>query len=447
MPKYLYVGFAQERIIFMDGYNQKYFRQNQEYFEYITHKIEAVTVYRNITNDRIIQILKELCTLENTENLFSELCFLLIESAEKNTFSGNLLKKYIINLFLTDENIFSLYCENNKEIKGSSVYNLALNDIEIMKELSVFKLDLLPIYSDCLSEILNYKPVNKGENEVISYIETLSSAEQITDAFIRYYHSSGCGNISLYKMFKYNPCEGIVGISSPDPITFDDLIGYKSQIEELINNTQAFLSGCPANSVLLVGARGTGKSSCVKALANKFFSSGLRLIEITKEQIVHLPSIFSILKNRGRCFIIFIDDLSFDEHEIQYKYMKSLLEGGSESKPENVLFYATSNRRHLVRENFSDRSGSNDDEIHKNDTFNEKLSLADRFGITITFPKPSADEYIKIVTALAKKNNININDDILKKEAMKWEMNQKGMSGRTAKQFINNLIWKNSQIQ
>ena len=203
MPKYLYVGFAQERIIFMDGYNQKYFRQNQEYFEYITHKIEAVTVYRNITNDRIIQILKELCTLENTENLFSELCFLLIESAEKNTFSGNLLKKYIINLFLTDENIFSLYCENNKEIKGSSVYNLALNDIEIMKELSVFKLDLLPIYSDCLSEILNYKPVNKGENEVISYIETLSSAEQITDAFIRYYHSSGCGNISLYKMFKY----------------------------------------------------------------------------------------------------------------------------------------------------------------------------------------------------------------------------------------------------
>lgn len=416
---------------------------NQEYYEYITHKIDGLTIYRNAGKDKIIQILKKLCTGEDTENLFSELCTNLVDIAEKNGFRGNLLKKYIINLFLTDENSFSLYCENNIDVSGSSLYNLALKDIEAMKELSDFNLSLLPIYSQAGNEILNYNPINPSENEMISLINTVSDPERILNIFIKYYNTTGCGNISLYKMFKFDIEKGIIGIPKADPITFADIIGYKAQINQLISNTEAFVKGYPANNVLLVGSRGTGKSSSVKALANKFFSEGLRLIEITKEQIEVLPQLLAVLKGRGRRFIIFIDDLSFDEQEIQYKYMKSLLEGGSESKPENVLFYATSNRRHLVQEKWSDRNASND-EIHKNDTLNEKLSLADRFGITITFPKPTPQEYTEMVTTLAQKHNLDISKEELKKEAMKWEMNQKSMSGRTAKQFINNLIWENS---
>lgn len=418
---------------------------NQEYFKTIRDKIDALTVFRSIREDKIVKLIKKLSKLKNTEEHFSQLCRILIENAENNGFSGNLLKKHIINLFLTNENTFSLYCENNTEVKGTSLYKLALADIEVMRELCSFKLDLLPLSSNADKEILNYTPVNKNENKTVSLIDNLKSSEEIADIFINYYNTSGCGNISLYKMFKFDLKKGIVGIPKADPVTFEDIIGYKAQIKELIDNTEAFVKGYPANNVLLVGSRGTGKSSSVKALANKFFENGLRLIEITKEQIEHLPELLAILKGRGRRFIIFIDDLSFDEQEIQYKYMKSLLEGGSESKPENVLFYATSNRRHLVQEKWSDRNNAAD-EIHKNDTLNEKLSLADRFGITITFPKPTPQEYTEMVTALASKHNLDISPQELKAEAMKWEMNQKSMSGRTAKQFINNLVWHRSSL-
>ncbi len=413
----------------------------QSYFKCISEQLDSLVLYSSILNDSVIICLKNICDNINPEKNFSKMALALIENAEHFGFRGNLLKNHILNLFLRNENRFSLYCENNKTVENTSLYKVAINDIKILQSLISIEISSLS-KDDKYTELSNYIPVNNEGNELLSYINTVDDTETLLQTFIKFYNTSGCGDISLYRSFKYDDNKNkIVGIEKPDTITFDDIIGYEEQTKELISNTVSFVKGYPANNVLLVGSRGTGKSSSVKALVNKFYSNGLRLIEITKEQIINLPKILSDLKNRGRKFIIFIDDLSFDEQEIQYKYMKSLLDGGSESKPDNVLFYATSNRRHLIQEKWSDRQrGSEDAEIHTQDTLNEKLSLADRFGITISYPKPTPTEYVEMVKIMAKKNDIPLSDETLEKEALKWEINQKGISGRTAKQFINNLV-------
>ncbi len=421
---------------------------NSNYLKEISEHINSLTLYNTISDDIVIKCLKNICEEKDSEINFSKMVISLVENAEKFSFCGNLFKNHILNLFLYNENRFSLYCENNTNVENSSLYSLAANDIKILKYLTEIDLSKLSNNTFAINEITNYVPVNKEENELLTYMNTMSDNSDILNSLIKFYNTSGCGEISLYRSFKFNDELGkITPIEKPDPITFDDIIGYKAQTEELINNTAAFVKGFPANNVLLVGSRGTGKSSSVKALVNKYFENGLRLIEITKEQIVKLPQILAVLKNRGRKFIIFIDDLSFDEQEIQYKYMKSLLDGGSESKPDNVLFYATSNRRHLIQEKWSDRQhGSDDAEIHTQDTLNEKLSLADRFGITITYPKPTPTEYNEMVKIMAARLNIPLSEQDLEKEALKWQMNQKGISGRTAKQFINNLAWQTKNI-
>lgn len=405
-------------------------------------EINSLMIYREIKNNKIVSLLLKILSEPDSLADLSELTAEIIRMAEKNGYSGNLFKSYIIHLMLKDENVFTLLCENKKDIKNTSVYRLAKNDIETIKRLANINLSELPdadYISDAINEIADYKPVTTGEGN-INYL----SDDFNVDDVIEFHKKYGCGDVSVYRAFRYDDDKkALVGVAHPDPITFKNLIGYEAQTKTLIDNTLAFINGYNSNNVLLVGARGTGKSSSVKALINEYFVDGLRLVEIKKEQIEILPEILKLLRPRGRKFIIFIDDLSFDESEIQYKYMKSLLEGSSEGKPENVVFYATSNRRHLIQEKWSDRADSNsrEAEIHTSDTMNEKLSLADRFGITITYPKPTPKEYINIVAGLAKEKGIKISDDVLRAEAMKWELQQKGMSGRTAKQFVNHLEW------
>ncbi len=403
--------------------------------------INSLTVYKNVGKDKIVGLLYEVLTAEDNYEPMSRLVTLLMEQAEKKGFSGNLFRNYIIHLMLSDENTFTLYCENGIDVSNTSIYRMAQADIKSILDIADTDLHELPdsrFLKAAIDEVLNYTPVNaKSDADIPSSF----GMEDI----IAFHKRAGCGDISVYRSFRYDDeKKALKGIEHPDPITFDDLIGYEAQTSQLINNTEAFINGYNANNVLLVGARGTGKSSSVKALVNRYFKDGLRLIEITKEQIAELPDILKLLRPRGRYFIIFIDDLSFDENEIQYKYMKSLLEGGAEGKPSNVLFYATSNRRHLIQEKWTDRaSGSDEAEIHTSDTMNEKLSLADRFGITITYPKPTPREYVDIVMGIAKRSGLEVDKDTLKSEALKWELNQKGMSGRTAKQFINNMLWQN----
>ena len=385
---------------------------NETDFNKIIDSINSLTVYREIKNNKIIDILKHILTEEDNLPYMAELVATLTEMAEKSSFKGNLFKSYIIHLMLRNQNNFTLFCENNLDVKNSSIYELAKRDVEAIKTIASMDLTIPDDFT--------------------------------IDDVIEFHKKHGCGDISVFRSFRYNDeKQKLVGVAHPDPIRFSQLIGYKAQFDQLIDNTLAFLNGYNANNVLLVGSRGTGKSSSVKALVNEYHEQGLRLLEITKEQIEKLPDILKLLRPRGRKFIIFIDDLSFDEGEMGYKYMKSLLEGGSEGKPDNVLFYATSNRRHIIQEKWSDRGTgiSEDAEIHTTDTLNEKLSLADRFGITITFPKPTPKEYINIVKGLAAERNIELDENTLQQQAMQWEIRQKGMSGRTAKQFINNLMW------
>ena len=228
-------------------------------------------------------------------------------------------------------------------------------------------------------------------------------------------------------------------INNTDSVLLKDLIGYEIQKKKLIDNTEAFIKGLPANNVLLCGDAGTGKSTSIKALLNEYYDQGLRMIEIYKHQFQDLSSIISQVKNRNYRFIIYMDDLSFEDFEIEYKFLKAVIEGGMETRPDNVLIYATSNRRHLIKESWNDRNDmENENGMHRSDTMQEKLSLVARFGVTIYYGKPSQKEYFTIVKELRKRYpSITLTDEELCAEANKWELSHGGISGRTAQQFIN----------
>ena len=222
-------------------------------------------------------------------------------------------------------------------------------------------------------------------------------------------------------------------------VYLDDLVGYDIAKKKLTDNTQAFVEGRRANNCLLYGDAGTGKSSSIKAILNQYYDQGLRMIEIYKHQFQDLNDVIAQIKNRNYKFIIYMDDLSFEEFEIEYKYLKAVIEGGLERKPDNVLIYATSNRRHLIRETFKDKA-DRDEELHTNDTVQEKLSLVARFGVTIYFGRPEKKEFQEIVRQIALRNGIDMPEDELLLEANRWELSHGGLSGRTAQQFVDYLL-------
>jgi predicted AAA+ superfamily ATPase/ribonuclease HI len=256
-----------------------------------------------------------------------------------------------------------------------------------------------------------------------------------------FYREMGAGIFAQYYAFIWerNDTSGFFkGVASPDPVKLADLYSYERERREVLENTLQFLKGYQANNVLLYGDRGTGKSSTVKALVNEYHGKGLRIIEVPKGYLSDFPEIIRLLRGRSQKFIIFVDDLTFDDSTANYTALKAVLEGGLESRPSNVVIYATSNRRHLVKERFSDRPDSLDtDEIHKNDSVQEKLSLADRFGITVIFTAPDQDRYLEIASALAEQRGLQVQQNILKKEALKWANRHNGRSPRTAHQFID----------
>ena len=230
----------------------------------------------------------------------------------------------------------------------------------------------------------------------------------------------------------------VVPITRTEKIRLCDLIGYETQKKKLVDNTEAFVRGERANNVLLFGDSGTGKSTSIKAILNEYYKDGLRMVEIYKHQFQDIPNVIAQIKNRNYRYILYMDDLSFEEFEIEYKYLKAVIEGGLETKPDNVLIYATSNRRHLIRETWGERR-QNSDDVHGGDSMQEKLSLATRFGETIYYGAPSQKEYVVIAKALAKRYGIVMDEEEIGKEAVVWEMRHGGLSGRTAQQFINHL--------
>ena len=261
-----------------------------------------------------------------------------------------------------------------------------------------------------------------------------------------YFAANGVGIFGRYRAFRWvhrGDGDGYLeGVPTPDPVRLSDLVGYDLERRPVLDNTRQFVSGMPANNVLLYGDRGTGKSSTVKALLSEFHTAGLRLIEVSKEHLGAYSKIIAPLAGRRERFILFVDDLSFEEHETQYKALKAALEGSLEPRPDNVVLYATSNRRHLVRERFSDRRGpatDGDDDVHIDETVQEKLSLADRFGVHVPFLLPDQDRYLDIAETLAARYGIRLPAEEVRRRARLWSQWHNGQSCRTARQFVDSL--------
>ena len=378
----------------------------------------------------------------------------LLSLATRFGFDKNLWRDYIAYILAMHENPFTLVSE--KMGGGNGTANvLALNDFLILKRISEYDFSDIEkaLGISCFSQITNYKAVMKSEQivnqSVSSHVRELSekidgagSDDELYEIITGFYREHGVGMFGLNKAFRLAEGGGgvILPISNTSDMVLDDLIGYEIQKEKLIANTESFVEGRPANNVLLYGDAGTGKSSSIKAILNTYYPRGLRMIEVYKHQFKELSRIVEQVKNRNYRFVIYMDDLSFEDFEIEYKYLKAVIEGGLETKPENVLIYATSNRRHLIKETWSDRNDM-DDELHRSDTMQEKLSLAARFGVKIGYYKPSRQEFYDIVTGLAKKYpQISLTEEELLAEANKWELRHGGVSGRTARQFIDYLL-------
>ncbi|AAK81196.1 hypothetical protein BJV85_000640 [Clostridium acetobutylicum] len=419
--------------------------KNLSSLESLHMDMNKLIVFRDLLNDPIVDDLKTLLLEVKSEernqskiqNIYYNIVHNLIKHSETCGLKGDLLKSYFVHSILNSKNFFTGAVEKCGSNIEKSLYKAALNDICILQKLSNLNLGTLADEDDSLIKnyfpTLNTKNVNMFEENELEILKA-ASPEDMLKKIIQYYFKIGSGEMSKNIAFRWD--NGLVGIPDYDYIDLSDIIGYDRQKNALIKNTEAFLNGHAANNVLLIGARGTGKSSSVKAMITEYYSKGLRLVEITKSQLLCFPDILKELKNRGKYFIVFIDDLSFEEGEIEYKQMKSFLDGGIEKIPSNVLVYATSNRRHLIKETWGDKL-QNGEELHNSDTVNEKLSLSDRFGLKLTYVSPDQKEYFKIVEGLAKKLNLDISDENLKKEAAAWALNQNGRSGRTAKQFIN----------
>lgn len=377
----------------------------------------------------------------------------ILEVATDYGFDKNLWHNYLTFYLITNENPFSLTCEKVGANDGS-VNEFSKNDFKVF--MNLFNYDFRPIEAalgiNCFSLISDYKAIvkkelmyNKNVSEKVQALslklETAKDENEFFNYVTDFYKAYGVGMFGLNKAFRVIGGDNGVTftpINNMDKVMLDDLIGYEIQKKKLVENTEAFVQGRKANNALLFGDSGTGKSTSIKAIVNEYYDQGLRMIEIYKHQFKDLSNVIASIKNRNYKFIIYMDDLSFEEFEIEYKFLKAVIEGGVETKPDNILIYATSNRRHLIKETWNDRNDlESNNGLHRSDTIEEKLSLVNRFGCQISYSKPSQKEFFDIVIGLARKNNVKMTDEELMAEANKWELSHGGISGRTAQQFIN----------
>ena len=386
----------------------------------------------------------------------------LLDLATQYGFDENLWQDYLTFLLLTTENSFSLTAER-VGVSDGSILHFAMADLAVFRRL--FCWDFASFEAalglDCFQVLAHYRAIAKPEKSYYRSVSALvrktsralAQAES-TEAFFRIvttcYRDYGVGMFGLNRAFRIRSgADGgvtFLPINNTDKTMLSDLVGYELQKRELVRNTEAFLRGQPANNVLLYGDAGTGKSSCVKALLNEYYDDGLRMVEIYKHQFHDLSAVIAAIKQRHYRFIIYIDDLSFEESEMEYKFLKAVIEGGVETRPDNIAVYATSNRRHLVQETWKDRDDMETrGDIHHSDTMEEKLSLSARFGVTINFSIPNRQQYHEIVQALAARQLPRPMDEAaLLRLADRWEIRHGGVSGRTAQQFIHYLAGKES---
>lgn len=434
----------------------------------LVHRVEGMHLFRGVLKDEIgsgfIDLIRCLSSeagsagrrslLEGYGRIFALLAAEV--EMDRSSLVGDGWQNHLLNRLLSDDNPFSRKAQLDPESMGNSLREAARRDLKVLQEL--YRLDASTVVSlmrDSLGEekdglvpwdSLRPAPAETRNGALTAWEMKIRLAASegwalMLDDLARHYASAGAGIFARYRAFRWAKGEGggkLEGIADPDPVSLEDLVEYEKERSLLIQNTEQFVRGFPANNALLYGERGTGKSSTIKALLPCFGDRGLRLIEVPKGMLGDFPRILALLRGRRERFVLFVDDLSFDERETAYKELKAALEGSMEARPTNVVVYATSNRRHLVQERFSDRAGG-DAEIRGWDSHQEKLSLADRFGITLVFTAPDQPRFLKIVQSLARQRSLQVDDAELKRRAIAWASQQGGFSGRTARQFIDHL--------
>ncbi|MBO5094675.1 MAG: ATP-binding protein [Lachnospiraceae bacterium] len=422
---------------------------------------QELLIYRDFEDDGILQDMAWLMehyaddyyNEEDKAALMYDCMHRLLELSGSHGFYGNLWHCYLSNLLVNNENSYSTACEVVGGIEGT-INEAVLHDFEILKEFYDYDFsDMVEkLHIKGFSLLLDYRIGERSSKvyntrirdricQLAARFAKDNTPSEMKETMTQFYQEYGVGKFGLHKAFRIvHTDEGakIEPILNIAHVQLDDLVGYELAKKKLIDNTEAFVEGRKANNCLLFGDAGTGKSSSIKAISNAYYEKGLRIIEVYKHQFQDLNDIIAQVKNRNYKFIIYMDDLSFEDFEIEYKYLKAVIEGGLEKKPKNVLIYATSNRRHLVRERFSDKA-DRDDDLHTNDTVQEKLSLVSRFGVTIFFSSPDKKQFQNIVRVLAQRNGITMPEEELLQEANKWELSHGGLSGRCAQQFIDYL--------
>ena len=407
-------------------------------------RLNECILYRNFEHGEILEKMAGLMNawekkdpkLQEMEGVFFECANGLVENAGMYGFSGNLWHCYLTFLLVNNENAFSTASEIRGAVEGS-INELALNDFVVFKELYDFDLSVLDeaFGISCCRVLCDY--TNTGSNskmfnsrirdricEMSKTLAEARTAEEFMADMVQFYKDFGVGKLGLHKAFRVGHDENdnvvIQPITRIAHVKLEDLVGYEIPKQKLIENTEAFVRGKKANNCLLFGDAGTGKSSSIKGILNRYYDEGLRIIEVYKHQFQDLNDVIA---------------------QIEYKYLKAVIEGGLEKKPDNILIYATSNRRHLVREKSSDKLEiMDDDDLHSSDTVQEKLSLVYRFGVRIYYGAPSKKEFQTIVKELAQRNKITMPEEELLLEANKWELSHGGLTGRTAQQFIDHLL-------
>jgi predicted AAA+ superfamily ATPase len=434
---------------------------NSESIRKASIMLNSLCIFTKLKEDKVLKkygllldyLSNDEIEIKRTISIYNDFSYELL-----NRTYGSSLKKYIIDLIFLGSNPFTDTIDRN-DLKNSNIINQVFYELsalqfissiktESIKEEILYKTNLLDFEKEIVKslidfdkEVLNYNSI-KAIDELKNSILNSENWGKCIEGIIEFYKQYGTGEFGHYRAFVWeheDDNEYLRGIETPDPVRLKDLVGYEDQKEIIIDNTKQFLNGYQANNLLLYGSRGTGKSSTVKAITNEFYDEGLRLIEVDKNKLADFTKIIRILKNKNLKFIIFVDDLVFEEGEASYSALKTILEGGVENRSNNILIYATTNRKHLVKETFSERAG---DDVHANDAIEEKLSLADRFGITVSFYSPDQKEYLKIVDGIIETRKIEVNKEYLYAEALKWVRWYNARSPRTAIQFVNWLEGK-----
>ena len=385
-------------------------------------------------------IIADLIESTDDESLKKSCTAALIAAAETLGLSGNLLPRYLLYVLTHRPNLVSEIMERTDLPPGSSLRDAFYHDIRLL-----YPLLTAPTSVFLDEKFLNrYEPTRsvygKTEDFLLAGISGASTPEEYAEVLLAFYAKYGYGDLASYTAFCWDiRTDGLRGIADFEQPRMEDLVGYERQKEQLVDNTRAFVEGKPSNHVLLVGARGTGKSTAVKALAGMYEDMGLRLLQVTKEHLWLLPEIMTELRRfASKKFIVFLDDLSFEPGDPEFKTVKSNIEGGVSSCPPNVRLYATSNRRHLVRETWREREQG--DELYRDDTMHETISLADRFGLIIQYHTPDQEEYLAIIDYLLRQKGIALTKEELHIAGLRWELTHSGRSGRTAQQFVSHYL-------